>query len=537
MHASDPSTDASPQAARVEPGGDRVEAALIKAARALTARLDVSGVCTAVLDAVEQVFGATASWVLLYDEATRTLRTQVWRGTAATVYSHFSLPPNVGLMGLAYSNREVVFVADVQAEERWFDAARVHASGLRSLFMLPLVFEDVALGVIGLDSPLFTSATPPRESDISRLEAFAAQAAIAITNARRYEASERDRARLRTLIDERRQLRGQVRQLHEEIRSTLRDGDIVGSSAGLTDVVRQAELVAPGDTTVLLLGETGTGKEVVARLIHERSRRSAGPFVPVNCAALPESLVESELFGHERGAFTGAVASKSGKFELANRGTLFLDEIGDLPADAQAKLLRVLQDRQVQRVGGTQATRVDVRLIAATNHDLDAAVAEKRFRSDLYYRLSVFPIRLPALRDRRDDIPALVRHYIQHFAARLRRSVTDVDDAALAELVRYDWPGNIRELQNVVERGVILATGSRLEVGVLALPRQVSEERPTRGADPQSLADAERQAICAALDATHWRISGAGGAAEQLGVKPTTLHAKMKKLGIRRPSG
>ena len=175
----------------------------------------MSGVCAAVLDAVEQVFGATASWVLLYDEATRTLRTQVWRGTAATVYSHFSLPPNVGLMGLAYSNREVVFVADVQAEERWFDAARVHASGLRSLFMLPLVFEDVALGVIGLDSPLFTSGTPPRESDISRLQAFAAQAAIAITNARRYEASERDRARLRTLLDERRQLRGQVRQLHD----------------------------------------------------------------------------------------------------------------------------------------------------------------------------------------------------------------------------------------------------------------------------------------------------------------------------------
>jgi formate hydrogenlyase transcriptional activator len=404
------------------------------------------------------------------------------------------------------------------------------------VFVLPLVFEDVALGLIGLDSPQFTLQTPPRDVDISRLQAFAAQAAIAITNARRYEASERDRARLRALLGERRQLRGQVRQLHEDLQSALGDTDIVGSSAGLTDVVHQAELVASGDTTVLVLGETGTGKEMLARFVHERSRRSAGPFVPVNCAALPESLVESELFGHERGAFTGAVASRSGKFELADRGTLFLDEIGDLPADAQAKLLRVLQDRQVQRVGGTQITRVDVRLIAATNQDLEAAVAEKRFRSDLYYRLSVFPIRLPALRERREDIPALVRHYVPHFAKRLQRHVTGVDDAALAELVAYDWPGNIRELQNVVERGVILAEGPLVRAPDLPTFRRPVEGRPAGGTGVRSLADAERDAICAALDATRWRVSGAGGAADHLGLKPTTLHAKMKKLGIRRPT-
>ena len=514
--------------------GARAEAALIDAARALTAQLDVHSVCHAVLDAVDQVFGATACWVLLNDTATHTLRTQVFRGPAAAAYRDFSLPTNVGIVGLAYSSREVVFVPDVHADDRWFDAARIHGSGLSSVFMVPLVFDEVALGVIGLDSPRFTQHTPPQRSDIGRLQAFAAQAAIAITNAQRYEASEKDRARLRTLLSERRQLRGQVRQLREEIRAAYGDADIVGSSEALRDVVHQAELVAAGDTTVLLFGETGTGKEVFARFIHDRSGRSAGPFVPVNCGALPEALVETELFGHERGAFTGAVASKPGKFELANHGTLFLDEIGDLPADAQAKLLRVLQDRQVQRIGATQLTRVDVRLIAATNQDLRSAVAEKRFRSDLFYRLSVFPIPLPALRDRRADIPALVRHYLRQFATRLQRPVTDVDDAAMAALMAYDWPGNIRELQNVVERGVILATGSRLEPGVLALPRQASEGRPA-GAGVQSLADAERQAIRAALDATQWRISGKGGAAQHLEVKPTTLHAKMKKLGIARP--
>jgi formate hydrogenlyase transcriptional activator len=511
------------------------EATLIEAARALTARLDVPGVCTAVLDAVEQVFGATASWVLLDDDGGRTLRAQVWRGTAAAVYSNFSLPSDVGLMGLVYTKREMVFVPDVQVEDRWFDPGRIHASGLRSVFMLPLEFDQRALGVIGLDSPRFTTGELPRPSDVSRLQAFAAQAAIAVTNARRFEASERDRARLRALLNERRQLRGQVQLMRDEIRTVLGDTDIIGDSTALLDTMQQARLVAPGDTTVLVLGETGTGKEMVARFIHQHSARSSGPFVPVNCAALPEALVESELFGHERGAFTGAIASRPGKFELANRGTLFLDEVGDLPAEVQAKLLRVLQDGQVHRVGGTRATGVDVRVIAATNYDLDAAVAEKRFRSDLFFRLSVFPIQLPPLRSRREDVPALVRHYLKHFARQLKRPIAEIEDAAMVELVAYDWPGNVRELQNVIERGVILSPGLRLEARALTLSHAGSQERPLPEASGRSLADAERQAIIAALDATQWRISGPGGAAEQLAVRPTTLHAKMKKLGIRRP--
>jgi formate hydrogenlyase transcriptional activator len=513
--------------------GSSVEDALIEAARALTSHLDLDGVCGAVLDAVERVFGATACWILLHEPNTNTLRTRMFRGAGAAAYRALSLPPDAGVLGHAFSKREVVFVPNVQEEDRWFDVARVHGSGLRSVFMIPLVYQGRALGVVGLDSPRFDATRQPQRADVARLEALAAQAAIAIANAQLYQASEEDRRRLRALLQERRRLRSHVSQLREEIRAAYSFGEIVGGSAALAEVLQHAELVAPGDTTALLLGETGTGKELVARLIHERSGRAAHPFVPVNCAALPESLVESELFGHEKGAFTGAVAAKPGKFEIANRGTLFLDEIGDLPLDAQAKLLRVLQDRQVQRVGGTRSVPVDVRLIAATNHDLETEVAEKRFRADLYYRLSVFPIRIPPLRERPEDIPPLVRFYVRHFARKLGRPVTDVDAAALDRLTAYSWPGNVRELQNVIERAVILTSGTTLESDTLRVHPQAGAG-PTPGPASTTLADAERHAIRAALAAANGRISGRGGAAERLGVKPTTLHAKMKKLSVTR---
>jgi formate hydrogenlyase transcriptional activator len=316
--------------------------------------------------------------------------------------------------------------------------------------------------------------------------------------------------------------------------------------------------VARADTTVLVLGETGSGKDLLARRIHERSRRASGPFIAVNCAALPEHLVESELFGHERGAFTGAIARKAGSFEIAHRGTIFLDEIGDLPPEAQAKLLRVLQDREVQRIGGARPIPVDVRVVAATNHDLEQAIAAGTFRMDLFYRLSVFPIRTPALRERREDIALLGRHFLRHFARKLGRSLGDFSADALERLRDYAWPGNVRELQNVVERAVILSPGPLVEAAALSLP----DDRPIASAagdgsppdarvppvdaaaprtpeafdDLATLADAERRAILNALNATSWRISGHGGAAEHLAMKPTTLHAKMKRLGIRRPS-
>jgi formate hydrogenlyase transcriptional activator len=350
---------------------------------------------------------------------------------------------------------------------------------------------------------------------------------------------------LRRLLQEQRQLRSELGQLRDEVNDARAFSTIVGESDAARQILSQIAVVAPADSTVLLIGETGTGKELVARAIHARSRRVANAFVAVNCAALPEALVESELFGHEKGSFTGALARKLGKFELADRGTLLLDEVGDLPADAQAKLLRVLQEREVQRVGGTSPVPVNVRLVAATNQDLARCMEEGRFRPDLYYRLSVFPVRLPPLRERREDIPLLVNHFVRRFADRLHKTVPRVSRDAMEQLVAYDWPGNVREVQNIVERAVILVRGTTIgrelvPVGTLARPP--AADRPgapsPMGAAPAivSFSEAERRAILHALETSGWRISGHNGAAEVLGLKPTTLHAKMKKLGIHRPS-
>jgi formate hydrogenlyase transcriptional activator len=516
----------------LSPGVHAAEQALIEASRALTIHLDLESVCEAILASVETIFDARASWVLLHDPSAGVLRTRVFRGECAETYRGVAVPDHAGVIGLAFTRREVVFVPNVVEEDRWFDAARMHRSGLRSIFMIPLLRQGTAVGVMGLDSPRFNADHPPRPIDIARLEALASQAAIAIANAQLYEDSEQDRRRLRALVNERRRLRGEVSQLRDEIRDAYSFGNIVGSDSSLLELLRQAELVATADTTVLLLGETGTGKELIARLLHDWSHRRPRPFVPVNCAALPEALVESELFGHERGAFTGAVSRKPGKFEIANGGTLFLDEIGDLPSDAQAKLLRVLQDSQVQRVGSTQTVAVDVRLIAATNMDLEEAIEARRFRSDLFYRISVFPMRIPSLRERPGDIPALVDHYLAFFSRKLRKAVTSIEPAALDRLMTYSWPGNIRELQNVVERAVILSSGTTVQTDVLSLNDSVKLPRIERRV--MTFAAAERDAIRAALVATKGRINGPGGAAVLLRLKPSTLRAKMKRLDIER---
>jgi formate hydrogenlyase transcriptional activator len=303
---------------------------------------------------------------------------------------------------------------------------------------------------------------------------------------------------------------------------------IVGTSQPLEDALRQARIVAPTDSTVVIYGETGTGKELFAGLIHELSSRRSGPFIRLNCAAIPEGLLESELFGHEKGAFTSAVAQRIGRFEAANHGTLFLDEIGDVPPSLQPKLLRVLQEREFERLGGGRTLRTDVRVIAATNRDLTQLVMEQRFRADLFYRLNVFPVTLPPLRDRREDIPGLLQHFVRNSSAAMRRTVRIIPPEAIERLMSHEWPGNIRELQNVVERAVILS-----EDGILRIPR-LESKRDTEGSHfaGNTLHEMEREYILEVLDETDWIIGGPSGAARRLAVPRTSLISKMKKLGI-----
>ncbi len=319
----------------------------------------------------------------------------------------------------------------------------------------------------------------------------------------------------------------------EEIMSEQGFGGIVGRSPSLREVLRLVETVAPGDSTVLLLGETGTGKELIARAIHNRSRRNEQNLVKLNCAAIPMGLLESELFGHERGAFTGAIAQKVGRLEVADRGTLFLDEIGDIPLELQPKLLRVLQEREFERLGSTRTQRVDVRIVAATHRDLEKMIVEKLFRSDLYYRLNIFPISIPPLRERPADIPLLVRHFVIQSARKMSKEINAIPRETMEALTNYAWPGNIRELENVIERAVILTPGSVLRVPVRDLHTQVAPARNHGGI--QTLEEVERKHILATLKDTRWVLSGPGGAAARLGLKRATLYFRMKKLGIVRP--
>jgi formate hydrogenlyase transcriptional activator len=307
--------------------------------------------------------------------------------------------------------------------------------------------------------------------------------------------------------------------------------DIVGDSAALRAVLKQVERVAKTDCTVLILGETGSGKELFAQAVHRASLRSAHPFVKFNCAAIPTGLLESELFGHERGAFTGAVSKREGRFELAKDGTIFLDEIGEVPLDVQPKLLRVLQEREFERLGSSRPIRSNARLVAATNRNLAEMCDAREFREDLYYRLNVFPIQIPPLRERRDDIPRLVQHYVRVFAARARKEVRTVSRDVMSRLASYDWPGNVRELQNVIERSVILAEGPCLEAAAMMPARGVPPSRPAG----VTLEDVNRSHILAVLESTNGVIAGPNGAAARLGINRTTLNFRMKKLGISQP--
>ena len=362
------------------------------------------------------------------------------------------------------------------------------------------------------------------DEDVDFLVQVARQIAIAVENALAYRQLQEIKERLAT----------EKLYLEDEIRLDHNNGNMVGEGAAFQSVLKGVQIVAPTDATVLILGETGTGKELVARAIHEMSSRSRGSFVKVNCAAIPGSLLESELFGHEKGSFTGAVAQKIGRFELADNGTLFLDEIGEMPLELQPKLLRAIQDQEFERVGGNRTIRTNVRFVAATNRDLKAMVDENRFRADLYYRLHVFPLNVPPLRERREDIPLLTRYFVQKHAQRLDRKVDRIPTQALEALMNYDWPGNIRELQNVIERSVILSNGPELRVD---MPEMIGGSSPLgpRGRRSSDAADAaERARILQALKDAKGIVGGPNGAAARLGLRRTTLQSRMRKYNIGR---
>jgi len=400
--------------------------------------------------------------------------------------------------------------------------------GVNALCMLPLTSRSRSLGVLGLGR---RKAQPFTEDDIDFLVQVAGQVAIAIENAVAY----------REVTERNDRLTQEKLYLEDEIRSEQNFREIVGKSKALREVLKQVEMVAPTDSTVIIFGETGTGKELIARAVHNISTRRAGAFVKLNCAAIPTGLLESELFGHEKGAFTGAFTQRVGRFELANGGSVFLDEIGEIPLELQPKLLRVLQEREFERLGSIRTLKTDARLIAATNQDLAALVEAQKFRSDLFYRLNVFPIHVPPLRERSEDIPLLVRHFAQQFSRRMHKNIETIPSETMTSLVNYAWPGNIRELQNVIERAVIVSDGSVLRVPIGDLRTKPVRSANANDAEPTGrksmrgvLQQVEREQIVTALKETNWVVAGPQGAAARLGMKRSTLQLRMRTLGISR---
>jgi len=491
---------------------------LLEVSTTLMSNLDVKQLFPSISDFIRKVIHQDYASVALYEEGNRSLRVYALDSPLGEEFisPETVIPIAESAAGSVFQkgetkvcNREDLVAMDSPIVTRMLEL------GIQSFCSIPLMTRKGKLGTLNLGSATDGAFAP---QDISFLKQVAAQVAIALDNARAYR-------EIAELTDK---LKKEKLYLQDEIRSVLNFEEIVGESLALKHVLAQVNTVAPLDATVLILGETGTGKELIARAIHRMSSRKDGSFIKLNCAAIPTGLLESELFGHEKGAFTGAVSAKIGRLELADKGTLFLDEVGDIPLELQPKLLRVLQDQEFERLGGVRTIRVNIRLIAATNRDLAKSVAAREFRSDLYYRLHVFPVHMPPLRERGKDIELLVRYFVQRFSRRMNKQIETIPTETMNVLARWEWPGNVRELENFIERSVILSQGTVLNV-------PLSELRPTYAAHHDTtLESLERDHILRVLRETGGVISGVHGAAARLGMKRTTLQSRMQKMGISR---
>ncbi len=488
--------------------------ALLEASRVINSSLDLRVTLQSIAEQSARVLGAEASSVLLLDERTNKLVFKAAFGQKADELINQVFDANLGIAGRVVKERKSSIVNDVHQNSHFladFDDRLDFKT--RNIICSPMIFQDKVIGVIEvLNSPKEQGFD---REDVQLIEVFANLAAIGTVNALRFEGLKRQNEGLKL--------------------ASRAEEEIIGADTSLADILMLVNKVAHTNATVLLLGETGTGKELIARTIHNRSPRADFPFVAINCAALPENLLESELFGHEKGSFTGAVSQKLGRFELADGGTIFLDEVGELSPAIQVKLLRVLQEKEFVRVGGTKTISTDVRIIAATNRDLKQAITDGTFREDLYYRLNVFPICLPPLRERRGDIPAMVNYYIGRISADLKVPAPEVTPEVLDMLINYDWPGNIRELQNIIERAVLLAGGAKITPA--ELPKEISGNQKLNIAVVSSdtnltLPEQEKMIILRALEQTGWNQTRA---AKQLGVSRDHLRYRIKKFKLKKP--
>jgi formate hydrogenlyase transcriptional activator len=496
---------------------------LLEVTNQVVSNLDLRDLLRAVSASVRRVMQCDGVGVALADCDGLHLRIHAldFPDSKGMIQEEREIPTGESPLGAAFQTGQAVVLNRIDSSDAPPEKlAMAAAEGIRSTCAIPLVSRNRTVGVLALGR---RGEMPFGPEEVHFLTQMAGQIAIAVENACAY----------RQIGDLRDKLAQEKLYLEAEIRTELNFEQIVGNSRSLRRTLHQVETVAPTESTVLIHGETGTGKELVARAIHDGGPRRAGQFVKLNCAAIPSGLLESELFGHEKGAFTGAIAQRIGRFELANGGTIFLDEIGEIPLELQPKLLRVLQEREFERLGNSRTFRTDARLIAATNRDLAAMVGEGKFRADLFYRLNVFPVHVPPLRERTEDIPLLVRHFAQEFSRRMNKQIDRIPSETLQSLTRYDWPGNIRELQNVIERAVILSPGPVLRVSLSEF-KQLAAKSKSSLSRSDTLEEAERKHVLAVLEDTRWVLAGPNGAAARLGMKRSTLQYRMGKLGISR---